>query len=70
MAYTGAQTSGNNDEQNGIAGKVSAFGRSTTLGKSALKRKIGMSKGSGGKLGKASTTSESLSKLRGKGAIG
>ena len=70
MAYTGSITSGNNDDQTGMGGGGSAVGKSTpTLG--AKKLFVRKNPGAPGKLAKsgASTKSESLSKLRGKGAL-
>jgi hypothetical protein len=69
MAFTGAVTSGNNDDQNGIGGGGSAIGKSQPMN-SAKKLFVRKNPGAPGKLSKnASTRSESLAKLRGKGAL-
>lgn len=78
MAFTGSITSGNNDEQNGIGGPASAFGKSSSklpkMGKVLTFKGDRPQKFTGtgaGKLNKtgATTKSESLSRLRSKGAL-
>ena len=66
MTYTGQFTAGNNDKPDGMGDATPATGP-RVLGA----RKLFMQKnpGSPGKLGKTSTKAESLSKLRGKGAL-
>jgi hypothetical protein len=66
MAYSGSITAGNEDAQNGLGDATPAAGP-RVLGA----RKLFMQKNPGapGKLGKTSTKAESLSKLRGKGAL-
>lgn len=65
VAYNGSVTSGNNDGPNMAGQKLSI---PSVAGKSAGAKRL-MKSGGGGKLGKSSTKSESLSRLRGKGAL-
>ena len=62
----GIHTSGNNDSEPGIGGKANAMGIRTEFSPKAFLRPTGA-----GKLNKsgATTKSESLSRLRGKGAL-
>ena len=70
MAFNGSMV-GNGDQPDGFGGGGSAAGKSSSTspaGKKLFTKKL---PGAPGKLGKggASTRSESLSKLRGKGAL-
>lgn len=67
MAFNGSMV-GNGDQPDGFGGGGSAIGKSTSGPKKLFTKKT---PGASGKLGKggASTRSESLSKLRGKGAL-
>ena len=69
MAYTGSITAGNEDQPSGLG----SLGKSTNpTGPRVLGARVLFQKktpGAPGKLGKSSTKAESLSKLRGKGAL-
>jgi len=66
MAYSGSITSGNEDQPSGFADATPTVGRRVLGARVLFQRK---NPGSPGKLGKTSTKAESLSKLRGKGAL-
>jgi hypothetical protein len=68
MAYTGSNTAGNLGDEKDMGMPAGNFSKLPRIaGSSKLFQK--KNPGSPGKLGKASTKSESLSKLRGKGAL-
>lgn len=73
MAYNGAITAGNNDNEPGIGGKASALGmsRSPFAKVGAMGKPQKFAGTNAGKLSKsgATTKSESLARLRGKGAL-
>ena len=66
MAYTGSMTAGNEDQPSGFGGTPPQKGPKVLGARTLFTRK---NPGAPGKLGKSSTKAESLSKLRGKGAI-
>lgn len=66
MSYTGSITSGNEDQPSGLGGTTPAAGPKVLGTRRLFTKKM---PGSPGKLGKTSTRAESLSKLRGKGAL-
>ena len=63
--YTGAVTAGNDDSPD-IGGQPSSTGPRVLGARKLFQRRM---PGAPGKLGKSSTKAESLSKLRGKGAL-
>ena len=65
MAYTGSVTAGNEDPQGPLNSTTNPF-TPKVMGRKLFMRK---NPGAPGKLGKSTTKAESLSKLRGKGAL-